>query len=372
MKKFDIKPIKIDVAKAEAVTAMVVGNNGKIYAGLTGKTRVLAEIDPVTDKVVDMGEIYPLQEKTKDILDKIHNSLVKSKDGTLYIGQGLNIGDGFPADYDLVQYEGGHLYSFNIETGKINDYGVLISRNAVQGMVIDSKHNIIYGYTIPDNHFFVYDISKCELTDHGRISQLGFHNLLCASKGYVYGVWNSLYGIPLFATPDYYKSPITERGAYILKYDPDKKRLYRTSKKLPTCAVEEINPIKNRAWTNGFDSICESRSGDIYFGTPQEGYIFRMNPEDNDKIDYIGKPVVSSRIPCMEQGPDGKIYGAAGFPKSHLFSYDPITSALVDYGEIESKYDMCLMHTMSITEDGAIYFGETDSKRAIVYKCSPL
>ncbi|MBM4085533.1 MAG: hypothetical protein FJ272_12140, partial [Planctomycetes bacterium] len=68
MKGHEVKELRVPVAEATAVTAMVRGDDGIVYCGLTGKRRVLVALDPRDDSMRDLGEIYPHDEKTKGIL----------------------------------------------------------------------------------------------------------------------------------------------------------------------------------------------------------------------------------------------------------------------------------------------------------------
>jgi hypothetical protein len=364
---YQVKEIRVDVPRATAVTALAQGHDGKVYAGLTGKSHVLTAIDPQSDAIEDLGEIFPTVGPTSHILDKIHNALAVAEDGTLFIGQGLNISDGFPPDFDLSTYEGGHIFSYSLDTAETTDYGPIVPMNAVQGMVMDAKRGMIYGYSIPDIHFFSFDIHTSRVKDYGRISRCAAHSIICAPSGDVYGAWNCLYGGSAASGLSYDLSQAPTKGVYLMKFDSASDRLLRTSVRLPNIGDADIDPTRNKSWDNGIDSWCTSRTGHIYAGTSQEGFLLRVDTA-TDEVEYLGKPVGSSRIPCLEEGPDGKIYGAAGFPISHLFSYDPGIGRIADYGEISSAYDLCIMHTMTILPDGTMYFGETDSNRATVYK----
>jgi hypothetical protein len=71
MDGFTVKAIPINIGKSKAITAVVRGMNDKIYVGMTGWGNVLAEVDPVTCKVTDCGEIFSRKNKEK-LLDKIH------------------------------------------------------------------------------------------------------------------------------------------------------------------------------------------------------------------------------------------------------------------------------------------------------------
>lgn len=345
MKNYKVKIIEIKIPKATAITSMVLGDNGFVYVGLTGISHVFVELNPENDEYKDLGEIFPLKEDCIELHDKIHNSLVKGKDGLLYIGQGLNIDwGGLPAEFNISKYEGGHMFSYNTKLKEVKDLGLVVPLNAIHGLTIDNNRGFIYGYTIPDNHFFIFDLSNNKVTDLGKISIYASHNLICTRNGDVYTAWFNH----------------NSNKVFLAKYDFKEKRLIRTNKLL----VYEIgNAVQGNI---GIDSWLETKDGDIYCGTV-DGILLKINPE-NDNVELIGKPLLSPRLTSLIEGKDGLLYGAAGFPVMHLISYNPKTKEFTDYGEVESEFEMCYFHGMAVLNDGTIYIGETDSNRSMVYK----
>lgn len=361
-KAFEVKELRVPVPEANAVTAMVVGDDGLVYCGLTGKRRVLAALDPRDDSIRDLGEIYPDNPKTRGILDKIHNALVKAPDGSLYIGQGLNIADGFPMHFHSHGYDGGHLYRYEPRTGQLTDFGPQVRGEAIQGMAIDPHGRYIAGYSIPGNHFFVHDLKTHEVADYGRISQMGHHNLVCDNDGVTWGCWNCVY------TSE--GDRVRAEGCYLMRYDHAQRAFERTAIEVPTVPFRMVSPAKNRSWTNGFDSACCARDGTLYFGISQPGNFCRFKP-GADKIELVGRPVRTSRMPAMAEAPDGRIIGFGGFPQMEMFIYDPAKRSLKNWGVVLPHYPMCIFHAIAILPDGRIYVGETDSGRPNVYCLIP-
>jgi hypothetical protein len=318
------------------------------------------EYDPKTDEITDLGEIFPQREGTNKILDKIHNSLVLDDYGKIYIGQGLNI-DWFAAPYsfNLKKYGGGHLFSYDPDTQKIEDYGIQVPLNSIHGLTIDRKNRKIFGYTIPDNHFFKFDIITHETTDYGKISPYASHNFVADQKGNVYGAWKK---DGAYDAAEAVKKFIV-KGTFLMKYDGGQDELVRTKSMIVYGDEHDI-------FCNvGVDTwICTSK-GDIFGGTAIGGVVFKVTYDD--KIEYIGKPVLTPRLTSMAESKNGLIYGSAGFPFMHIFSLDSETKKITDLGPISEEGEYCYVHCMTIGDDGTIYAGETDAGKACLYKIRP-
>ncbi|HPA17577.1 MAG TPA: hypothetical protein PLU30_07500 [Verrucomicrobiae bacterium] len=362
MKAYDVTELRVPVTGANAVTAMVLGDDGILYCGLTGQRRVLVALDPRSDVIRDFGEIFPDDPKTRGIDDKIHNALVKAQDGSLYIGQGLNISDGYPREFHAHGYEGGHLFRYEPGTGRVADLGPQVPGEAIQGMTMDPRGRYIAGYTIPGNHFFVHDLGTHEVADYGRISQPAHHNLVCDSAGVTWGCWNCALARE--------GMPVRTGACYLMRYDHEGRTFERTCVEVPTESFAAVSPAKNKSWNNGFDSACRARDGAIYFGTSLPANLCRMRP-GADNVELLGQPVPSSRIPALAETADGRIVGLGGFPQMQLFQYDPAKATIQNFGVVAPQYPLCLFHAMAVLPDGRIYAGETDSGRANIYRLEP-
>jgi sugar lactone lactonase YvrE len=322
----------------------------------------LAALDPRNNSIRDLGDIYPDNPKTSGILDKIHNALVKAPDGSLYIGQGLNIADGYPMNFHSHGYDGGHLFRYEPGKGQLTDLGPQVRGEAIQGMTIDPQGRYIAGYSIPGNHFFVHDLKTHEVTDYGRISQMAHHNLVCDKSGVTWGCWNCAHAAKGDA--------VHADGCYLMRYDHTKRLFERTTIEVPTASFRSVSPARNKSWNNGFDSACSARDGSIYFGISTPGNLCRLRPNFN-KVELLAQPVRTSRMPVLAEAADGRIVGFGGFPQMELFIYDPPRSSLKKHGVVLPQYDLCIFHAMVVLSDGRIYAGETDANRANIYCLTP-
>lgn len=362
LRGYRVKEIAIPVPQANAVTAMVLGDDGLVYCGLTGKRRVLAALDPRDDSVRDLGGVYPDDPKTRGILDKVHNALVKAPDGSLYLGQGLNISDAYPMHFHSHGYEGGHLFRYEPGGAGFSDLGPQVPGEAIQGMVVDPRGRYLAGYTIPGNHFFVHDLASHAVTDFGRISQMGHHNLVCDADGVTWGCWNCAYAPAA--------SPVRTDGCYLMRYEHEGRSFERTTIEVPAQPFRDVSPAVNKSWTNSFDAACCARDGTVYFGGSLPANFCRIR-RGTRTVELLGRPVSSSRIPALAEAPDGRILGFGGFPQMQLFVFDPARGTLENHGVVLPHYELCIFHAMAVLPDGRIYAGETDSGRAHVYCLAP-
>jgi outer membrane protein assembly factor BamB len=362
MKNYDIKEIKIDNCKdAIAITAMLLGRDGNVYVGLTATGEVVARINTADDSVENLGRIFPERKNMVPVFDKVHNSLVEGPGGEIYIGQGLNIDwHAAPFDCDLSAYGGGHLFKFDINTGRLEDYGVQVPFNAIHGMTIDIKRRIIYGYTIPDNHFFIHYLDDHRVEDKGKISNYASHNLVCGQNGTVFGGYFGDIGWS-GGTVDEARNKFKFYGTYLYKFHPENDKFIRTKELL--VYGDEYDIFSNK----GIDSWLCASDGTIYGGTAIGGTIFKVD-EKSCKVTVLGKPVLGPRVSGMKEGKDGLIYITAGFPNMHLVVFNPKTAEFTDLGSVNTQRELCYFHGIVVLDDGTIYVGETDSHLPVVYK----
>lgn len=363
---YEVKKISLSGLEGTvAITSMQAGADGNIYVGLTAFNNVLVRINTSDDSVEGLGEIFPKRGNMVRIYDKVHNSLVEGPDGELYIGQGLNIDwNGSPYNCDLAAYGGGHLFRYDIKTGKLEDYGIQVPLNAIHGMAVDKERRILYGYTIPDNHFFIHRLDGHRVADKGKISNYASHNLVCGPGGTVYGGYSGNISWSGGVAADEGKKRFSFSGTYLYKYHPDDDRLIRTEELV--VYGEEYDIFANK----GIDSWVCASDGTIYGGTAVGGMIFKVD-EGTGKVAVKGKPVLTPRVSGMKEGKDGMIYITAGFPNMHLISYNPVTGVFTDHGSVNTERELCYFHGMAVMDDGTIYVGETDSNIPEIYKLIP-
>ena len=371
----NINEVYVQSRRATAVTAMKKVDD-IIYLGLTGGSDTLAKIDTKTDEVSLCADVFPWV-KNRNYNVKIHNSLGALADGRLIMGECSHFTwDGLPVfnsylkselpevmlerkrqqgykDISYSEFALDNLEQWNRvrddKGGKIVVYDPKTDSSEViadmpqfmysQSMQVDPVRNKAYINTIPDNHFLVVDITSGKVTDHGRISEYGHHNMVIAPNGICYLGW-----------VDYYSKTLR-----LAKYVPDEDRFYH----MDTVILRDIG--SKIAGNQGIDQWIVTKSGEIYVGMVANSLMFKFHWEE-EAFECIGQATVSGRVAAMEEDDDGIIWIGAGYPNMHLVRFDPKLTGrdkMIDLGPVNDKNYRCYFHA-SAYHNNKLYLGETD------------
>jgi outer membrane protein assembly factor BamB len=358
LRKLGHPPLDIIPPGESAITSLVIGKDGRLYGGTSGKRAHLFVLDPAWDHVFPLGHL-PGEES-------IQHSLAAASDGMIWIGTSLfNKGRIDERGRDVLaryeDYSGGHIYKFDPIKERnsrkrmqnpdperplpnVTDMGKAIEGEGIVCLVSGSQE--LYGVTFPNGHFFVTDIKTGKTSDKGKIcgppiNEEPFRSiprsLLVDTKGRVWG------------SGDY--------GA-LFYYDPGvEKVVHLPELRLPSELGREFKTI--------VDAMVQGPDGIIYGGT-SDGYIFRFDPETK-KITNLGKPVMQNRIRGLAFSLDGDLYGMGGVPGGavRLFVYRTKEGNYENLGLLDVNrapyyawlaYDADCMVT---GKDGTIFIGET-------------
>ncbi len=369
------KEVYVKSRRATAVTSMKkIGD--KIYLGLTGGSETLAVLDTKTDEITLCNDVFPWV-KNRNYCVKIHNSLGVLSDGKLIMGECSHFTwDGLPVFNAYLKselpeimlkrkreqgYEDISYSEFALDNldqwnrvrddngGKVVVYDPATDSSKIvadfpqfmysQSMQVDAKRQKCYVNTIPDNHFLVVDIPTGKVTDYGRISEYGHHNMAIAPNGVCYLGW-----------VDYYNKTLR-----LAKYDPNEDRFYH----MDTLILQDIGP--KIAGNQGIDQWIVTKDGEMYVGMVDKSKLFRFDWK-TETFEYIADATDSGRTAVMEEDEDGIIWIGAGYPNMHLIRFDrKATGAdrLKDYGPVNDKNYRCYFHS-SAYHNGKLYLGETD------------
>ncbi|OGV52323.1 MAG: hypothetical protein A2017_13495 [Lentisphaerae bacterium GWF2_44_16] len=273
---------------------------------------------------------------------KIHRSLHIMKDGsaigaTACLHREDQRGEG----------PGGRIFRLDIEKANYDFLGIPVEYDYIQTITVDEKRGLIYGFTYPVFNFFVFDMKKRK---NRRVDYVGSipHIVALDDKGRYWATWNN-------------------RTHNLFRYDPDNDKMEFFQHNLPqtknSCSLmyPGAGPI---------DGMINGGDGFLYIGEAY-GNIDRLNPETGEVYD-IGKPLPGeTRIPALEKGPDGRLYGIAGFlGRCHLFSMDLKNGKFEDLGHIrdsETGEALFIGHDLCFAGDGTIFIGETDTAHRAGY-----
>jgi len=279
---------------------------------------------------------------------KIHRSLHVMKNGSV-IGATACL----HREDQRKEGHGGRIFKLDIESGHYEFLGIPVEHDYIQTITVDEERGLIYGFTYPVFNFFVFDMNTKK---NRRVDYMGSipHIVTLDDNGCFWATWNN-------------------RDHNIFRYNPDTDKIDFYRHPFPhtkeSCGLmyPGAGPI---------DGMVKGKDGFLYVGEAY-GNLVRLDPKSG-KVEDLGKPLPrETRIPALELGPDGRIYGIAGFlGKCHLFSFDTEKESfdvLCHIKDSSSGEPLFIGHDMAITSDGTIYVGETDTahRAGRLWECRP-
>jgi hypothetical protein len=170
-------------------SALYIASNGKIFVGLCthADAATVHEFDPRTQRMRQLANITVLAgERGLGIwtTGKIHVQM-QELDGWVYFGT-LSEDNGPPA-IDAASYRGPHWYRVNIETGQVEQRGLINSFWGLLGQAMDKRRRIIYGLA-ENGHLYRYFIDQDRTEDMGRVDDWDIcRTIVIDDDGNVYG-----------------------------------------------------------------------------------------------------------------------------------------------------------------------------------------
>ena len=341
-----------------AITSLVIGADGALYGGTSGKKAHLFRLDPKGGKVFPLGYL-PGEES-------IFHSLAARSDGSIYIGTSLvNVGRVEERGQDVLAryegYAGGHIYRFdpaaeltnrkrmqhprpNRALGFYQDLGIPVPGQAVVCLVTNEDE--LYGVTFPGGNFFVANPMTGETEDKGPIAgpPLNEEPFRSIPRALVIDEAGRVWG-----AGDY--------GA-LFHYDPDSEEIvHHPNLRLPSELGREFKTI--------LDAMVRGPEGVLYGGT-SDGFVFRFDPSSS-KVTNLGKPMSQYRVRGLAFSKDGDLYGVGG-PEGgavRLFVYRTADGGFENLGLLDvnrSPFYAWLAFeadAMVAGMDGTIFIGES-------------
>jgi hypothetical protein len=161
-------------------------SDGRIYYVLSSDRYDVAAqmfvLDPAAGRprhVADLDEAVGFKGRHAIAQGKSHVSFVEA-DGRLYFATHIgfySIVDGMetmgipPPGFS--PYPGGHLLSYDLATGRIDDLAAAPEREGVLTMNVDGRRRRVYALTWPGGYFFRYDVASGETKTLGRFFEQG-------------------------------------------------------------------------------------------------------------------------------------------------------------------------------------------------------
>ena len=170
----------------DTYNGMGAASDGKIYYVLCSERydvgAQMYSFDPKSRKVTHVGDITEAcgeKDKKTIVQGKSHVNFVEAN-GKLYLSTHLgyySIVDGKetwgipPAGWK--SYPGGHLLSYDLKTGKFEDFGIAPKGEAVLASNMDTRRGRIFGLAWPTGSFFRHDLAKKDWKNFGKMCAEG-------------------------------------------------------------------------------------------------------------------------------------------------------------------------------------------------------
>lgn len=318
-----------------AVTDMILMENGWVYGGTKAtwgaeNCHLFRTDGEKVEHILNITSKLPRQSAISD--------LAFGK-GNLIIGSTSTSNEIF--DDKKNKYDGGHLFSFDPATNKLEDLGIIAAGQGINCIAVDSVRGKIYGVTYPAGHLFSYDtkskavkdfgevMTPWRVKDMGRVSWRGVPKVLMIDDaGTVY--YSTYYRRDIeFVKEEQMKggsntySSLSGGRIYRLTYG-DETPVF-TGAVIPTQKGMDSDPI----YENGIASAIRARDGGFWCGTINDGFLFKFDPSTSTVINK-GKAFQYWNLKSLAYGADGKLYmlGGRDEDNSWILSYDPAIGSL--------------------------------------------
>ncbi len=165
----------------DSYNAMGTGSDGKIYYVLSSESvevgAKMFRFDPKSQKITQLADLTEAcgEQDAKAIPQgKSHVNFVEAN-GKLYFGTHVgvySIVDGMetmgvpPAG--MKPYPGGHLLSYDLKSGKFEDFGIAPNREGVLSFSMDTKRGRLFALTWPSGIFYRYDLATKNQKSFGK------------------------------------------------------------------------------------------------------------------------------------------------------------------------------------------------------------
>lgn len=302
----------------------------RLVCGLTSfDTDVMYEFDPANGSFHSLD--YPSVSEPFEI--KIHRSLDLARDGSVYGATAC-----LHREDQRDEAPGGRIFRYDFQRGAYDMLGTPVPRDYIQTITLDEARGLIYGVTYPVFNFFVFDLVARRTRCCHYVGSAP-HLMALDDGGCVWSTW----------------SPRTH---HLFKYDPDADRMHFFRHGVSGGGAGLMYP-----GAGPIDMMLNGGDGYLYVGLTT-GDLVRIEPQSAE-VEYLGKPSPETRLPALEVGPDGRLWGICGFlGRCRLFAYDRQERTFEDFGPIRdsaSGLPIYIAHDMAFADDGRLFVGETDT-----------
>ncbi len=383
----------------DTYNGMGCGSDGHIYYVLCAEKydvgALMYGFDPATKKIRQVGDLTEVcGEKGKKTIvqGKSHVNFMEMG-GKLYFSTHIgfySLIDGMekpglpPAGWK--KYPGGHLLSYDLKTGKYEDFGIGPAGEGILTTSMDTKRGRLYGISWPKGYFFRYDLAKKEWKNFGLFAAQGEdgkgenYRTLCRSIAVNTDDGSAYFSI---STGDLFRYDYTQdkvlpvagedlRKDYFGIYDPTsaghmgynwRQTFYRPADKMiygvhgNSGYLFRLDPARPRIEVLDRITSEVSKSSGM-FDQFSYGYLGFAPGPDRRTIYYLtGGPIYQNgrRVAGKTSTAMGE---AKGLEDLHLITYDIPTLKYRDHGAIfyENGQRPLYVNSIAVGLDGTVYF----------------
>lgn len=382
----------------DTYNGMGAASDGKIYYVLCCDTYDTAGrmfcYDPATKKIkmlVDLTEICGEKQMKAVAQGKIHNNFEEYK-GKQYFsthnGYYVIVNDMEvigPPPKGWKPYQGGHFLSYDMVTGKFEDFGIPLKGEGIITTGMDKVRGRLYGITWPSAHFVTYDLATKQTKDLGPTCLDGEggrgerYRTICRS---------------LAVDPTDGSVYFTNGDGDILRYDYDREKIETVKgDNMRKDYFGLYDPTSPGHMGYNWRQVVRCPADKCFYGVHgNSGYLFRFDPRQR-RVTVLDRltSLPSKRSGMFDQfsygylgftiGPDGRtlyyltgapIYvdgrrlagkdstgkgEAKGLENLHLITYDIPTNKYIDHGAIflDNGQRPLYVNSIAVDKKGDVY-----------------
>jgi len=207
---------------SDSCWSVQTGPDGRIYIACCtehtgGETATVVRYDEDRDR---LEYLFDLDEVTGDLRDsgratqcKIHYSFVPDPErGLLHAATHLSGPPKGETRYNpwaswsdpRRAFRGSYLVSYDTAGDAVVESRLMIPKEGCRCLAFDARRRVLYAVTYPRDHFVSYDLSRGELTDHGRVGSINTQCIFLDRRGRAF---------------------FFNDAGFLLRFDPDRQRL---------------------------------------------------------------------------------------------------------------------------------------------------
>lgn len=384
----------------DTYNAITSASDGKIYYILSSESYDIGGkiyiYDPGTDKTSFLADLTEVCNEggTKSIPQGKSHVRFYEHAGKLYFATHVGVYDmidgmerlqeAAPEGYEL--YPGGHLLSYDLESGKFEDLALAPEGEGILTMTIDGKRGHIYALTWPLGYFLHYDMNSRELKNLG----------LSCGRGEA-GIVGKDYRVicrSMFVDPRNGSAFFSTAEGSILTYKPGEESFKKVEEAdLKIDYFGKYDPTQPGSMGYNWRKIFWYEPEQVAYGVHgNSGYLFRFDPQnpiieivqritsepsqksgmfdqfsygylgfqlgkDGETIYYLtGGPIYvdGNRLRGAEEIAKG---AAKGLENLHLVTYNIPNKKYTDHGAVfyEDGSRPTYVNSLTIGDDGSIY-----------------